>query len=222
MTQANIFPEDSVWKNKAFSFLVRCRSELWGKHNEDILAWMFKQGFSNQFAQDMLLGWNKYPKIRPVLNWGLWEGLDDPLICHDKLTLPPGLVIPYIVDKDLRKLMFYNYQSDRPQRGLPLPGGSAEPMVLGRPSPRIAVVFDIIHGLYAHQELKDQFTVVIPHAFDVQDEKTLSLVRHADVCLVFPDPLAEATQAWPHHLDASICYPYAKAEDIVRQLKTHV
>lgn len=179
---------------------------------------MFTQGLSNRFAQDMLLGWNKYPKVRPAANWGLPDHLADPLVQKGKLTLPPGLVIPYVEGKDLRKLLFYDYQSNRPQPCFALPGGSTEPMILGGPSSAIAVVFNVIHGLYVHQELHGKIRVIIPHEPQSPDNATVTQISLSDTCLVFPDSITGIGHPWPDHIDGSLCHTYDKAEDIARMI----
>lgn len=219
MTQTHLFPDNDLWKNKAFAFLVRARQDLWGKHNEEILAWIFKAGFSNQFARDMLLGWNKYPKTRPAANWGLADDVVDPLVQGEKLTLPPGLVIPYMVEKDLRKLMFYDTQCTGPTPCFPLPGGATESMILGGTHARIAVVFNIIHGLLVHQELKDTITVIIPHDPDSPDAHASALIEGAETCLVFPDPRSFQSQSWHGHLNPAHCCTCSTPQEIIQQIR---
>ena len=59
---------DSVlWRDKAVAFAARSRQELWGKHNEDIMAWFFLNGFKNRFIKDKLLA---YTVMQKGAGWG--------------------------------------------------------------------------------------------------------------------------------------------------------
>jgi len=50
------------------AFVTRCHQHLFGKNNEDPLAYLFRQGIKNEFAKQMLMGWNKYSQERPMEN----------------------------------------------------------------------------------------------------------------------------------------------------------
>lgn len=167
---------DSVlWRDKAVAFTARSRQELWGKHNEDILAWFFLNGFKNQFIKDMFLGWNRRPKERPAGPWGFPEG-------SGPLFFPPGIVIPYVVEKHLRKLLIFDHS--RPGGSCHVvPGSARMPMVFGQDTRRTAVVENILHGLLLHQEFPENLCVVVP-------DDLASCVPDSDT-LYFPDPLSE-------------------------------
>lgn len=167
---------DSVlWRDKAVAFAARSRQELWGKHNEDILAWFFLNGFKNRFIKDMFLGWNRRPKERPAEPWGFPESAGP-------LFFPPGIVIPYVEEKHLRKLLIFDHN----RIGGPchvVPGSAGIPMVFGLDTRRTAMVENVVHGLLLHQEFPENLRVVIPDDF-------ASCVHDSDT-LYFPDPLSE-------------------------------
>lgn len=168
--------DNGHWRDKAVAFAARARQELWGKHNEDILAWFFLNGFRNPFIKDMFLGWNKRPKDRPAEPWGFPEGTA-------QLFFPPGIVIPYVVENHLRKLMIFDHNRPTGKPCHVVPGSAAIPVVFGQNDQRTAVVENILHGLLLHQEFPENLRVVVPDdpAPCVPDSETL----------YFPDPLNE-------------------------------
>nr|NJM03660.1 hypothetical protein [Desulfobacula sp.] len=68
MNPSSFNPE--AWRKKAGAFVIRCHHHLFGKNNEDPLAYLFTRGIKNEFAKKMLLGWNKFSQERPKENWG--------------------------------------------------------------------------------------------------------------------------------------------------------
>ncbi len=176
--------DNVLWRDKAVAFAARSRQELWGKHNEDILAWFFLNGFKNRFIKDKLLGWNRRPKERPSEAWGFPEGTGP-------LFFPPGIVIPFVEEKHLRKLVIF----DHSRIGGPchvVPGSAGIPMVFGQDTRRTAVVENIIHGLLLHQEFPENLRVVVPD--DPTQVSTVSEIILEDgpsEVLYFPDPLNE-------------------------------
>lgn len=173
------------WEKKAFSFLVRSRQELWGKHNENILAWLFRQGLRNHFAQDMLLGWNRSAKIRPAKAWGLIEETHG----QETFLLPPGLVIPFFQERRLRKLIIHDIRPEAHCCPVPVLGGSFEPIVWGENKKHIVVVSNSVHALVVHQELPGDVTVIVPHPDTADVPAGLDqLVARAQAVWFFPDP----------------------------------
>ncbi len=188
---------NDLWKGKAIAFLARSRQELWGKHNEEILAWFFLNGFKNSFIQNMLLGWNKRPKERSAESWGFSTDCSDPrlkdaLFKDSNLFFPPGIVIPYVVDKHLEKLIIYDHEKTTGNPCHMVPGSSETPVVFGKQCQHVAVVENIVHGLLLFQEFPDNLTVVVP------DESPAFVPIHKPEkesqpleILYFPDPLIE-------------------------------
>lgn len=177
-----------VWRDKAVAFAARSRQELWGKHNEDILAWFFVNGFKNRFIKDMFLGWNRRPKERPAENWGFTE--PDAGCAH--LFFPPGIVIPWVVDQHLLKLMIVDHTKTAFHPCHVAPGSARIPVVFGGGTRRTAVVENILHGLLLHQEFPENLTVVIPD--DPDQPLPVAGTAHAEgpvETLYFPDPLNE-------------------------------
>ena len=145
-------PERPLWEQRAMAFVTRSFRQLWGKNNEDMLVELYNQGVSHPFARARLLGWNKHGQTRNPEHWGI-EPTDD----IPPLLLPQGLVVPYIVDKRLRKITIVNEAET-----VEVCGGSREPMVLGSDARVIALVPDCMDGLFLFQEKGDMLSVIIP------------------------------------------------------------
>ncbi|MBI9090295.1 MAG: hypothetical protein JEZ12_13845 [Desulfobacterium sp.] len=169
--------ERPLWEQRAMAFVTRSFRQLWGKNNEEMLAWLFNQGLSNPFVRTQLWGWNKHGQARNPALWGIEPTDDTPA-----LVLPQGIVVPYIVDKRLRKITIVNNET------MEVPGGSHEPMVLGNQFKVIALVPDCVDGLFLFQEKGEQLGVIIPcgpaakEPLDAAAEKMLS---NACTVLVF-------------------------------------
>lgn len=118
MTDSN---NTGAWQRKAMAFATRAHRHLWGKNNEDPLAFLFNQGLSNAFSKQLYLGWNKFGQDRPFETWG--QNLPG------TFRLPPGLVFPHIVSKELKGLFIIS-MSD-PAEVFQVPGSSSPPLVLG-------------------------------------------------------------------------------------------
>lgn len=183
---------NDLWKDKAIAFLARSRQELWGKHNEEILAWFFLNGFKNSFIKDMLLGWNRRPKERSADTWGFSKGYSDSRDGGANLFFPPGIVIPYAVDKHLEKLIIYDHEKTTGNPCYVVPGSAETPVVFGKRCQHVAVVENIVHGLLLFQEFPENLTVVVP------DESPACVPIHEPEkesqpleILYFPDPLKE-------------------------------
>ena len=181
--------QNTEWKDRALGFLARSRQELWGKHNEDIMAWLFLKGFKNRFIKDALIGWNKRPKERPAVHWGFGPDFTCEHVKQGNLYFPPGIVIPYIVETSLTKLVIVGCDDSSGHLPYLVPGSSATPMILRGNPHRVALVQNILHGLFIHQELGDSITVVVPDiGFSPDHLNELDVIVNAEEVRVFPDP----------------------------------
>lgn len=147
----------SAWKKKAMAFVTRSHRHLWGKNNEDPLVFLFTRGLKNQFAKELLLGWNKFSQERPIQNWGL----NRVLTSDEKLFLPSGIVIPYIVEKELVSVFIHPYEEHKNDKTTMIPGSLSPTMVLGEKKKKIAIIQDIFDGLFLFQETCETCCVVI-------------------------------------------------------------
>jgi hypothetical protein len=107
------------WQHQATAFLARCRAQMWGKHKEEPLAWLYRAGFSVSFAQDHFLGWNFRPMQR---NAALWLGEDR---AGEKYALPQGLLLPWIQESQMLRLSILGMEGDT----FILEGSSLRPLV---------------------------------------------------------------------------------------------
>ncbi len=147
--------------------MTRSHRHLWGKNNEDPLVFLFQQDLTNQFAKDMHLGWNKHGQERSLEKWGL-ENLK---IDNKKMEtqgndrhagsfmLPPGIVFPYIVEKELLSLWIHPFDP----AGIPylVPGSPKKPILLGNPKNPIKSVEGLFQGLRLFQKQKETLCIEI-------------------------------------------------------------
>ena len=151
-----------AWRRKAVAFVTRCHQHLFGKNNEDPLAYLFRRGIKNEFAKQMLMGWNKYSQERPMENWGFGPG-------KGKLFLPKGLVIPYIVEKELKSVFIHSFEDDGGKETRMIPGSVLSCMILqtgaagsGQEKKQKPVLaHDLMEGLLLFQEVKDAGCIII-------------------------------------------------------------
>lgn len=146
----------AVWNRKATAFAVRSHRHLWGKNNEDPLAYLFTRGLKNQFIKDQYLGWNKFGQERPVKNWGMKPNAELP----EKFLLPPGIVIPFIKDTLLISIFIQPFGDSTPTTNM-VPGSRSPTLRLDSPTDNICVITDLIDGLFLFQEKKEDCSVII-------------------------------------------------------------
>ncbi len=143
-----------AWRKKASAFVTRCHHHLFGKNNEDPLAYLFTQGIKNEFAKQMMIGWNKFSQERPMENWGFGPG-------PEKLLLQKGLVIPYIVEKELKSVFIHSFDDDSGKNTGMVPGSAHSCMILQNKAGRSGygkkempvLVHDLMQGLFLFQEI---------------------------------------------------------------------
>jgi hypothetical protein len=146
----NHLTDPKLWKKKARAFVTRSHRHLWGKNNEDPLVFLFQQDLANQFVKKMHLGWNKHGQERTLEKWGLGSsGLE---VKHpvNKLSLPPGIVFPYIVEKELVSLWIHPLAPSAPT--FLVPGSSTDAILLGDPKNPVKTVEGLFNGLRLFQE----------------------------------------------------------------------
>jgi len=147
-----------IWKKKAVAFVTRSHRHLWGKNNEEPLAFLFLNGLENQSAKDMMIGWNKFGQERPKEKWGLVSHL------NEKFLLPSGIVIPYITNKELISVFIIPMLETRFNKISVIPGSQSMIMVLNdinNQNQSIVIVRNIMDGLYLYQETKNTTSIII-------------------------------------------------------------
>jgi hypothetical protein len=132
-----------LWKQKAAAFVTRSHHHLWGKNNEDPQVFLFHQDLFTPFIKQMHLGWNKHGQERTLEKWGL-DGQQT-----GSFLLPPGIVFPYIVEKELRAVWIHPL--DPEGSWCVVPGSTSTPLQLGTPDNPIKVVEDLFEGLRLFQ-----------------------------------------------------------------------
>nr|WP_321401693.1 hypothetical protein [uncultured Desulfobacter sp.] len=144
-----------TWERKARAFAVRCRDHLWGKNNEDPLAFLYLKGLNLKFIGRMSLGWNKFGQNRPCEGWGL-SG-------KGSFFIPPGIVFPYIVEKKIVGMFIIPMEDPGSDPGpeLILPGSFKGPLILGPDNHDIKEATSIMEGLKLFQENPDELKINI-------------------------------------------------------------
>lgn len=176
-----------AWKRKAMAFVTRSHRHLWGKNNEAPQAFLFTRGLKNSFIKAHLLGWNKFGQERPAQNWGLAPEVGGPMTADKKLFLPSGIVIPSVVEKELRAVFILSYDDDQRCRTTLVPGSSSPTLVLGaEKNEKIAIVQDMIDGLFLFQETRSRACVMIhPDPGLPLDLPCLPLIKQARSVTLF-------------------------------------
>ena len=142
--------ETDLWKQKARAFVTRSHHHLWGKNNEDPQVFLFHQDLTNQFVKQMHLGWNKHGQERTLEKWGLESVTAKNHPLPGKLFLPPGIVVPYIVEKKL--ISVFIHPLDPSAATFLVPGSEEDSLLLGDPKAPIKTVEGLFEGLHLFQE----------------------------------------------------------------------
>lgn len=150
-----------LWKQKAAAFVTRSHHHLWGKNNEDPQVFLFQQDLTNQFVKQMHLGWNKHGQERTLEKWGLDDKMEKPDNGRQKgsFILPPGIVFPHIVEKEL--LAIWIHPLDPAGSWFMVPGSAKTPIRLGSHKNPIKVADDLFEGLRLFQGRQETLRVEI-------------------------------------------------------------
>lgn len=204
----------TVWTKKAMAFVTRSHRHLWGKNNEDPQAFLFTRGLNHQFIKEQLFGWNKFGQKRPLQNWGIKTDSRE----TQKLFLPSGIVIPFIVEKQLKSIFIHPYDENKRGRTTLVPGSWHPTMILGGKKEKIAVIQNVFDGLFLFQEMKNSCCVMIHPNPDVPlDHPLASMVKTADSVFVFSFEKKQLTTnkiLFPD-LPKSCFYPYQSKEEMI-------
>lgn len=223
-TKNSIDSVSPIWKEKAVAFVIRAQRELWGKRNEDIMVWFYENGFKNQFIKDLLIGWNRHSKVRSAESWSLDQSITEAGLAPGKLLFPEGLVIPYIVDKNLKKVTIFKHNSDSPDKTHVIMGSCQVSMILGDKKKTVAVVEDIMDGLYLHQEAGEKLCVMIPHKLDTSpDPAANKLLGKAEsilfCCKESSDKGISSPEHWADVCNRSTLIKYTDRDKILDRVK---
>ena len=152
-----------LWKKKAAAFVTRSHHHLWGKNNEDPQVFLFQQDLTNRFIKQMHLGWNKHGQERTLKKWGLddqkKQNNQDKERQKGVFILPPGIVFPYIVEKEL--IAVWIHPLDPSGSAFIVPGSAKMPLRLGSHKNPIKRVDGLFEGLRLFQESQETLCVEI-------------------------------------------------------------
>ncbi len=118
-----------LWRRRAMAFVTRGHQHLWGRNNEDPLAFLFRQGLSHEFVRSAHLGWNKHGQTRDMSRWGMVPDLPED---RPAFFFPPGLVLPGIRNRVLMSVILIPMTRDAP--GILVPGSRPD-VILGDDRP---------------------------------------------------------------------------------------
>lgn len=113
--KANGSMDAGKWREKAEKFVSWAEARL--QKNAEQLAWLAARGISAEAAREYRLGYNPGERggnciIRPRESWGL-----PPAVRDDgkpkRLWLPRGIVIPQMLDGEIRRLRIRRLDADR-------------------------------------------------------------------------------------------------------------
>lgn len=135
------------------AFAVRAHNHLWGKNNEDPLIFLFRHDLGHDFSKQMYLGWNKFGQDRPYDRWGIKK--------KGKFKIPPGIVFPHIIEKDLKALFIIPMEMQEVENQFSFPGNPDQPVILGNPDNEIKVSEGILKGLNMFQDNPDNVCIKI-------------------------------------------------------------
>lgn len=223
-TKNSIDSLNSIWQEKAVAFVIRAQRELWGKRNEDPMVWFFKNGFKNQFIKNLLIGWNRHNKVRSSESWNLDPTCTEAGLPPGKLLFPEGLVIPYIVDKSLKKLTIFKFNSESPDKIHVITGSCQISMILGNPKKTVAVIEDVMDGLYLHQEAGEKLCVLIPHKLDTSPDLAANKLLEKAETILFCSKQSSAEgisspDRWADVSNSSTLIRYSDKDKILSRVK---
>lgn len=168
-----------TWIQRGVAFVTRSHRQLWGRNNESMLAWLFEHGLSNAFAKQTVLGWNKHDQMRKPAHWGISYTASPGGQDAASLYLPAGIVVPTIVHQTLAAITIYRHEHPHGSRMYAVPGSEPLSMVLKGDPGTVAVVPDIIDGLFLAQECGRDLTVIIPACLEQPlDRPALDALAH--------------------------------------------
>ncbi len=230
-----------IWKKKAIAFVTRSHRHLWGKNNEEPLAFLFLKGLENQFAKDLVFGWNKFGQERPKVNWGIKDRLSSNGTSFGgkfvlpstggKFVLPSGIVLPYIVHKELISVFIVSLYENKTTL---VPGSQSNLMVLNKTAEDefhpIIMVANILDGLFLYQEVQKKACIIICPLIEnkldtdkdmesIVDKQILSLIPKSENILNFyckKDRQGKHKHLLNKFSNISL-HPYHSKEELVHQ-----
>lgn len=217
------FIQNELWNNKAVGFVTRARQELWGKHNAEIMAFLFERGLSHKTAEKLLLGWNRRGKLRSGERWGLEP--EEITSKEGKMLFAEGIVVPFVLEEQLRKVTIVSGKSDpADDKNHIVEGSQPISMVYGEKGSELNTIVadNILDGFYVSQELgeNDKNSLIIPHDFSelpdafaeaqlVKSKKVTFLTRQGK----------NACEKWAARCNCSTIKTYSSREELASIIK---
>jgi hypothetical protein len=154
--QMNELVNPELWNKSVTAFVVRIRAQFWGKHNEDAHAWLYTNGFTLNYAKDMLFGLNLRSVYRSAEIWGANTGKDG------NLLIPAGIVVPYLEDKKVLKLTVISMNNNSITEIFPEKNRADDTWLMSGSDHPCVIVEDFIQGYLFHQHYGKDYNVIVP------------------------------------------------------------
>ncbi len=212
-----------IWREKAGAFLIRTAHQLWGKHSEEILALLFSIGFSNKFMKDSLFGWNKKTKTRSYKGFGIEPGSVENFETGS-LSIPEGIIIPYIKNKILLKLCAVSFNKDNSTRFKTIEGSSETPFFFNYDKSNCNLIFNPLYGFLLKQEASSLTDIIIidnnEKKFSLEFE---SILENYEKVVVLLNDVEKLPQNWDNLLKKEqiniIQYNERNFKEIIKEIK---
>ena len=206
---------NEMWREKAGIFIDWTQKQLWTNAGAAIRDSLYDRGLNDSVINSACLGWNPKDVYRGREEWGLppeanAKGLPK------KLWLPKGLVIPTIHEGDLVRLRIRRPKPKAGPRYYFCPGGSPQPMWLGRGDTAVVVESELDGALVAQETPQDIFVVAVGSAMAKPDEGLHGALMNSGrilVALDADDAGAKASRWWLDTYPQAIRWPVPVEKD---------
>ncbi len=215
-------PQNELWLKRAIGFVTRARQEMWGKHNAEIMAFLFECGLSNKTVEKLLLGWNRRSKLRSAEGWGL--DLERIKLENGKLFFPEGIVVPYVVEEELKKITIVIHKNESAENvNFVVEGSQHVSMILGEkllPGVDTYVVENILDGFYLLQECglnetDEKICLIIPHDLSKSpDDSAREQLEKAGKIIFLTKENEQSCELWAKDFDNSNICNYQSREEL--------
>lgn len=157
---------------KSKTFVLRCYWNFWNSESSsEAYTKLFKIGFKDETLQDFAIGWNHKPITRSLRSFGFEDG---------KITIPEGIVIPYLVDKEVYGFKVFSLSFDEI---FTMPESRFTPHIFNNNSGVTVVVQTEIDGFLMVQDMTQKANIIILTGCE-PDIETIGLLEKSKKILI--------------------------------------
>jgi hypothetical protein len=206
-----------AWRAQAAKVLEQYHNALLSKKGAPARSWLAGRGILERTIKRTQLGLNNSEAFFERTSWGLSEEISEKTGKPKRIWIPAGLVIPCVVAGEPIRIRVRRDKAEDGNRYVTVPGGSKQPMRLGRLS-RVTVVESDLDAMLISQEAGDLVSVVSLGSASLRpDAETHSYLQTAEKILLALDyDAAGSAQAawWQRHYGPKIQrWPVPKGKD---------